>query len=85
MATKTSGDVVGRYYTADGVLGAEVTRWRDASGAVNFSYVGRWGTGASRSPDVVFRWLKAAIGPKRDVIVDVDFADCVSGRQRAAA
>jgi hypothetical protein len=80
-----NGEVVGRYYTAGGALGAEVTRWRDASGAVNFSYVGRWGTGASRSADVVLRWLKTAIGPKRDVIVEIDFADCVSGRQRVAA
>jgi hypothetical protein len=52
---------------------------------VNFSYMGRWGTGASRSADVVLRWLKTAIGPKRDVIVEIDFAECISGRQRAAA
>lgn len=80
-----NGEVVGRYFTADGALGVEVTCWRDASGAENFSYVGRWGAGASRSADGVLRWLKAAIGPKRDVIVEVDFADCVALRQRAAA
>ncbi len=79
------GEVVGRYFTADGAVGAEITRWRDASGVEHFSYVGRWGTGGSRSAEVVLRWLKASIGPKRDVIVEVDFAEWISTRQRAAA
>ncbi len=80
-----SGEVVGRYFGADGVLGIEITRWFDSDGRQCFTYTGRWGSGSSASAEIIRTKIAAAIAYKRGVVVDVDFGDRFSEAPRRQA